>query len=585
MDYELGQTVTLLPNVMAKLAGGDHADHLELAFTEGEHRFKVEADAEAHSHEWVAGMTVRVLERMGQEQVLIGAYTLGTSHRFVPIGDSLALNNGALSRQYVRLQGGREVDMPSFPAPGLADFWVRPANPGQENAMTIHAAVKPAGKASTVFVSEHHANGPSTSYQADFVAPPTGQATKPTAQPEANPLAKPRSTELAKPGAKPGATANARTQAAPRPLQTREASFNSGWHALGDSGIQLRRVQDERLDALLVRIDSGGRHYELAATSLQSGRLNDAKSLALIDATGGTPKLVPGEDHYPNLRTFALAGGGVLTVKLATASLPDEPLWMRYDNPQRGTHAVIESAGASAASLVATGDSTAAATRLTLHPEPTANPREAPRPSDTPVDWQHRLPEWARPFQNAWRDGWSLLKQSANQAWRDYGPAVSAFVVRARAGLAPADAFKPSRLDTTRADGLTGPRHIDRRMEALEPAFRAKLQQVYDLMRTRHHYEMTLIEGRRTPARQNYLVSLGPHVTLRADSAHLKGQAADSAFVREGRVVLDADDAAGKAWLAEGYRLFGETANEVGLTWGGHWPHLRDYGHVEMRRR
>jgi len=33
----------------------------------------------------------------------------------------------------------------------------------------------------------------------------------------------------------------------------------------------------------------------------------------------------------------------------------------------------------------------------------------------------------------------------------------------------------------------------------------------------------------------------------------------------------------------EGYRLYGEVAESVGLVWGGRWS-FKDYGHVEYRK-
>ncbi|MNT68927.1 hypothetical protein D3C72_2071940 [compost metagenome] len=36
-------------------------------------------------------------------------------------------------------------------------------------------------------------------------------------------------------------------------------------------------------------------------------------------------------------------------------------------------------------------------------------------------------------------------------------------------------------------------------------------------------------------------------------------------------------------WAMRGYELFGQTAERVGLTWGGRWK-LMDFGHTELRR-
>jgi peptidoglycan L-alanyl-D-glutamate endopeptidase CwlK len=34
----------------------------------------------------------------------------------------------------------------------------------------------------------------------------------------------------------------------------------------------------------------------------------------------------------------------------------------------------------------------------------------------------------------------------------------------------------------------------------------------------------------------------------------------------------------------EGYRLYGEYAQSVGLAWGGRWK-LMDFGHVELQKK
>jgi peptidoglycan L-alanyl-D-glutamate endopeptidase CwlK len=62
-------------------------------------------------------------------------------------------------------------------------------------------------------------------------------------------------------------------------------------------------------------------------------------------------------------------------------------------------------------------------------------------------------------------------------------------------------------------------------------------------------------------------------------SYHQYGLAADSAFLREGKVVVSEKD----PWAMRGYELFGETAERVGLTWGGRWK-MMDFGHTELRR-
>ena len=36
-------------------------------------------------------------------------------------------------------------------------------------------------------------------------------------------------------------------------------------------------------------------------------------------------------------------------------------------------------------------------------------------------------------------------------------------------------------------------------------------------------------------------------------------------------------------WAMRGYKLYGEVAESVGLTWGGRWKSIQDYGHTEYR--
>lgn len=116
--------------------------------------------------------------------------------------------------------------------------------------------------------------------------------------------------------------------------------------------------------------------------------------------------------------------------------------------------------------------------------------------------------------------------------------------------------------------------------EQLDDAFGQRLLRVFHVMREQHGYEMALLEGYRSPQRQEQLAAAGPHVTsARAyQSQHQFGQAADCAFVRDGKLVISERD----PWAMRGYRLYGETAEAMGLTWGGRWT-MMDFGHVEMR--
>lgn len=125
-------------------------------------------------------------------------------------------------------------------------------------------------------------------------------------------------------------------------------------------------------------------------------------------------------------------------------------------------------------------------------------------------------------------------------------------------------------------------RGASRQWELLDAQFRQRLLVIFKLMREQHGYEMVLLEGYRSPERQAQLAALGPQVTRAGafESYHQYGLAADCAFVRDGRIVISEQD----PWAASGYALYGEVARSVGLTWGGGWRSIKDFGHVEMRR-
>ncbi|SFZ74967.1 M15 family metallopeptidase [Chitinimonas taiwanensis] len=116
----------------------------------------------------------------------------------------------------------------------------------------------------------------------------------------------------------------------------------------------------------------------------------------------------------------------------------------------------------------------------------------------------------------------------------------------------------------------------------LDEDFRQRLLIVFRLMEERHGYKMALLEGYRSPSRQNTLAGMGSHVSnARAfQSYHQYGLAADCAFLRNGKVVISERD----PWAMRGYQLYGEVAESMGLVWGGRWK-MMDFGHIELRRR
>lgn len=140
----------------------------------------------------------------------------------------------------------------------------------------------------------------------------------------------------------------------------------------------------------------------------------------------------------------------------------------------------------------------------------------------------------------------------------------------------------PPEVFTTREVELVRPAlgSASRDWDRMDADFRQRLLAVFRIMRG-HGYEMALLEGYRSPERQDYLASLGNHVTHASafQSYHQFGLAADCAFYVNGRIVIDERD----PWAMQGYRLYGEAAEAAGLHWGGRWK-LMDFGHVELRR-
>ncbi len=125
-------------------------------------------------------------------------------------------------------------------------------------------------------------------------------------------------------------------------------------------------------------------------------------------------------------------------------------------------------------------------------------------------------------------------------------------------------------------------RYASREWALLDEVFRQRLLVVFRVMKEQHGYDMVLLEGYRSPERQAQLAALGGHVTQAGAfrSYHQYGLAADCAFLKNGRIVISERD----PWAMKGYELYGEVARSVGLTWGGGWRQLKDYGHTELRR-
>lgn len=120
----------------------------------------------------------------------------------------------------------------------------------------------------------------------------------------------------------------------------------------------------------------------------------------------------------------------------------------------------------------------------------------------------------------------------------------------------------------------------NRNWQLLDPAFAQRLLLVFNIMKERHGYDMAILEGYRSPDRQNALATAGASVTnARAfQSYHQFGLAADCAFLRDGKLVISEKD----PWAMRGYQLYGAAAEAAGLTWGGRWS-MMDFGHAELR--
>lgn len=149
--------------------------------------------------------------------------------------------------------------------------------------------------------------------------------------------------------------------------------------------------------------------------------------------------------------------------------------------------------------------------------------------------------------------------------------------------LVPPVALPPSVFTTAEVE-LVRPMLVgaSRNWGLLHPDFSQRLLLAFKIMKEQHGYDMALLEGYRSPARQDQLAASGGHVTnARAfQSWHQYGLAADCAFLRDGKLVISEKD----PWAMRGYQLYGQVAESLGLTWGGRWK-MMDFGHIELRMR
>jgi peptidoglycan L-alanyl-D-glutamate endopeptidase CwlK len=149
--------------------------------------------------------------------------------------------------------------------------------------------------------------------------------------------------------------------------------------------------------------------------------------------------------------------------------------------------------------------------------------------------------------------------------------------------LVPPAALPPLAFGTREVE-LVRPMLVDasRNWGLLRSEYGQRLLLVFKIMKEKYGYEMALLEGYRSPARQDMLAGMGSQVTnARAfQSWHQYGLAADCAFWRDGKLVISEKD----PWAMRGYQLYGDVAESVGLTWGGRWT-MMDFGHTELRMR
>lgn len=120
-----------------------------------------------------------------------------------------------------------------------------------------------------------------------------------------------------------------------------------------------------------------------------------------------------------------------------------------------------------------------------------------------------------------------------------------------------------------------------RNWQLLDEDFSQRLLLIFRIMKERYGYDMAILEGYRSPERQNKLASMGSSVTNAAafQSYHQFGLAADCAFKRDGKLVITEKD----PWAMHGYQLYGEVAESLGMHWGGRWK-MMDLGHIEFRK-
>ncbi|WP_038496669.1 M15 family metallopeptidase [Collimonas arenae] len=179
---------------------------------------------------------------------------------------------------------------------------------------------------------------------------------------------------------------------------------------------------------------------------------------------------------------------------------------------------------------------------------------------------------------------WMLSGKGMLGSYDDSGQVVNQQIAALLEGeqLVPPPPLPPE-VFTTQEVALVRPMldTASRNWQQLDADFTQRLLLTFKIMKEQHGYDMVIIEGYRSPERQNALAQMGGSVTNAKafQSYHQYGLAADSAFMRNGKLVITEKD----PWAMRGYQLYGEVAESVGLTWGGRWK-MMDLGHVEFRK-
>lgn len=119
---------------------------------------------------------------------------------------------------------------------------------------------------------------------------------------------------------------------------------------------------------------------------------------------------------------------------------------------------------------------------------------------------------------------------------------------------------------------------VNNSWEFLNMEFAERLNVVLEKMKE-SGYEMVMLEGYRSPERQDELMNSGKNITnaKKFQSFHQFGLAVDMSFVKNNKPYMNIKD----KWVMDGYKLYGQFAQEQGLVWGGKWT-MGDYGHVEL---